>query len=189
MLMQQGRIVTIGSPAEVIGHYHRLSFGDEPGSLLGDHETHKRAACSSISFHSSADDGAIRTGYPMMTSLRFRTTKRLSNLSVSVFIYWPSGYLCTQITTASSDRELTLDVGAHVIEFSCPVLELQPGIYRVDVLIESNGEELDRKARCAILRVQPGKAAFGDFFVDHTWSIASDPSASTDDALLSCGYH
>ncbi|MGI8771191.1 MAG: ABC transporter ATP-binding protein [Acidobacteriaceae bacterium] len=173
LLMHQGRVVMSGSPAEVIDHYQKVTFADEPVNILGEGKTAKPAECSVISFHATDIDSPVRTGYPMITRFGFQTTERLNKVSVSVFIYWPSGYLCTQITTASSGRELTLEPAAHVIEFCCPVLELQPGIYRIDLLIESNGRELDRKRRCAILRVQPGKAAFGDFFVDTTWNITS----------------
>jgi ABC-type polysaccharide/polyol phosphate transport system ATPase subunit len=173
LLMHQGRVLMNGSPAEVIDEYQQLSFADEPAGIVEGIQTNKPAECSAISFHSVDTEGAVRTGYPMITRFGFRTTEWLNNISLSVFIYWPSGYLCTQITTATSGRELSLEPAAHVVEFHCPVLELQPGIYRIDLLIESNGQELDRRQRCAILRVQPGKAAFGDFFVDHTWSIDS----------------
>ncbi len=173
LLMHQGRIVMSGSPPEVIDRYQKISFADEVVNELAESRTSRPAACSSISFHAAESGLPVQTGYPMITRFGFRTTERLKNVSASIFLYWPSGYLCTQITTASSGRDLTLEPAAHTLEFRCPVLALQPGIYRVDLLLESNGQELDRRQRCAMLRVQPGKAAFGDFYVDHAWSLTS----------------
>jgi hypothetical protein len=86
-------------------------------------------------------------------------------------IYWPSGYLCAQLTTAISDPQLRITAGSGEVEFYCPVLEIQPSWYRVDISIESNGVYLDRHQRCAVLRVRPGKVVFGDFYMDTIWRI------------------
>ncbi len=183
LLMHYGRVVMTGPPAEVIDHYQSVTFAGETDRLSGvsehaeiegaEYKDRREAECSNLSFRSDAPDPAVRTGYPMIARLGFRTTRQLTCISANILVYWPSGYLCTQIATASSGRELKLEPGTHEIEFRCPVLELQPGLYRVDLLLEANGRELDRKQRCATLQVQPGKSAFGDFFVDHTWSVNS----------------
>jgi hypothetical protein len=63
-----------------------------------------------------------------------------------------------------------------MIEFHCPKLPIVPGLYRVDLAIESNGEEIDGRQRCATLRVEPGKIANGDFYIENTWRFGETPS-------------
>jgi len=63
---------------------------------------------------------------------------------------------------------LDLEPGRGEITFECPVLPIQPGLYRVDLAIESEGKEIDSQQRCATLCVEPGKAAMGDFYIENT---------------------
>jgi hypothetical protein len=81
-------------------------------------------------------------------------------------IYWPSGYLCAQLTISFTNPHLRIDRGPGAVEFHCPELEIQPGSYRVDISIQSNGVCINRQQRCSILRVHPGKRAFGDFYIN-----------------------
>ena len=107
----------------------------------------------------------------MFARLGFRARRHLKNVVFNILIYWPSGYLCAQLTTAVSDPQLQVTPGQGEVEFYCPVLEIQPGLYRVDVSIESNGVCIDEQQRCALLRVHPGKMVFGDFYMDTVWRI------------------
>ncbi|HEY6376505.1 MAG TPA: ABC transporter ATP-binding protein [Edaphobacter sp.] len=170
ILLHRGQIVKSGAATDVIDHYQKMAIGEENYHLSD--ETHpKQAACSYISFASTDRDEPPRTGYPMFARFGFSAHTSLENVVFNVLIYWPSGYLCTQLTTATSDPHLRLAVGSGEIEFYCPVLEIQPGRYRVDISIESNGAYIDRHQRCAVLHVRPGKMAFGDFFMDTVWRL------------------
>jgi ABC-type polysaccharide/polyol phosphate transport system ATPase subunit len=170
ILLHQGQLIMSGTPTDVIDHYQQMAIGEESYQLT-DEAYQKSATCSYISFASTAMDEAPCTGYPMFARFGFRARVPLENVVFNVLIYWPSGYLCTQLTTAVSDPRVQLTSGSGEVEFYCPVLEIQPGWYRVDISIESNGVYIDRHQRCAVLRVRPGKMVFGDFFMDTVWRI------------------
>jgi hypothetical protein len=107
----------------------------------------------------------------MIARLDYRASARLTNVVFKISIYWPSGYLCSELATDSPDCPLEIGPGLGAVEFCCSAAPFQPGMYRVDVSIESNGSVLDQRPRCATLRVDPGKAMLGDFFFNHTWQI------------------
>ena len=171
ILLHHGQVVMTGAPIDVIDHYQQMAMGGRETYHLDDDTHQKSALCSHISFTSTEPDEIPRTGYPMFARFGFHARGPLENVVFNILIYWPSGYLCAQLTTAISDPQLRIAPGSGEIEFCCPVLEIQPGWYRVDVSIESNGEDLDRQQRCAVLRVLSGKMVFGDFYMDTVWRV------------------
>ena len=178
ILLHHGQIVMDASPSRVIEHYQNLTFGEPEPALPGADIEDKAMVCTGITFESEVPSEPIRTGYPMRTRLAFRAPRTLSNVVFNVYVYWPSGYLCTHLTTALTDPNLEVQAGSGELEFCCPVLEIQPGLYRVDFSIECNGQYIDRRQRCASLRVDPGRAVLGDFYMDNTWRIRSTFSAA-----------
>jgi hypothetical protein len=88
-----------------------------------------------------------------------------------ISIYWPSGYLCAQLTTESLSDSLRIEPGTGIVEFQCPLLPVVPGLYRIDLAIEAKGQEIDVRQRCATLRVEPGRIAYGDFHIENTWNV------------------
>ena len=174
ILLNQGQIIMTGDPVDVVGHYQQIAI-DEEIYQLSDENCRKAATCSYISFASTHADETPCTGYPMFARFGFQVQTPLEGVVFNVLIYWPSGYLCAQLTTAISNPQLRIAAGSGEVEFYCPVLEIQPGSYRVDISIESNGVYLDRHQRCAVLRVAPGKVVFGDFYIDTVWRIRTDP--------------
>jgi ABC-type polysaccharide/polyol phosphate transport system ATPase subunit len=171
ILLHHGQVVMEGSPTEVIDRYQQTAMGGEETYHINDDACQKPANCSYISFASTEPDESPRTGYPMFARLGFHAQALLEDAIFNILIYWPSGYLCAQLTTAISDPQLRVRAGSGEVEFYCPVLEIQPGWYRVDISIESNGKYIDRQQRCAVLHVDPGKMVFGDFYMDAVWSI------------------
>jgi ABC-type polysaccharide/polyol phosphate transport system ATPase subunit len=171
ILLHQGQVVMTGTTTDVVDHYQQMAMGGKETYPLHDNAHQKSAMCSHISFTSTEPDEPPRTGYPMFAHLGFHAQAPLENVVFNVFIYWPSGYLCAQLTTAMSDSQLRVTAGSGEVDFYCPVLEIQPGWYRVDISIESNGNYIDRQQRCAVLRVHPGKMVFGDFYMDNVWRI------------------
>jgi ABC-type polysaccharide/polyol phosphate transport system ATPase subunit len=174
ILLHHGQILMTGTPTDVIDHYQQMAIGGEDTYHLNDDAHQKPARCSYISFTSTEGEESPSTGYPMLARFGFHAQVPLENVVFNIMIYWPSGYLCAQLTTATSDPHLQIKAGSGEIEFHCPVLEIQPGWYRVDISIESNGDYIDRQQRCAVLRVRPGKMVFGDFYMDSTWRITHD---------------
>jgi ABC-type polysaccharide/polyol phosphate transport system ATPase subunit len=171
ILLHRGQIVMTGAPVSVIDRYQQMAMDGEETYHLSGETDQKSAVCTYISFTSTEPNDPPRTGYPMFARFGFHAQIPLENIAFNVLIYWPSGYLCAQLTTATSDPQLCIKAGSGEVEFYCPVLEIQPGWYRVDISIESNGNYIDRQQRCAVLRVQPGKMVFGDFYMDTVWRI------------------
>jgi ABC-type polysaccharide/polyol phosphate transport system ATPase subunit len=172
LLLDHGHIIMDGPPSRVIERYQTLAFGEPARALAGAERDGLALYCTEITFDSTGQGAPIRTGYPMRTRLAFHSRQALTQVVFNVYFYWPSGYLCTHLTTALDEPGLATGVGSGMLEFLCPVLEIQPGLYRVDYSIESNGQCIDRRLRCATLRVDPGRAVFGDFYMDHTWQVS-----------------
>jgi hypothetical protein len=171
LLLDHGKVVMEGPPRRVIDEYQQMTFRDVDATGASASDAQRTTECTDVSFSSpeSADSG--RTGYPLVARLGYRTSKSIPNAVVRISIYWPSGYLCAQLTTESSVGGFCLEPGAGVIEFQCPVLPIVPGLYRIDLAIESNGQEINLRERCATLRVEPGKVAAGDFYIENTWKV------------------
>ncbi len=169
LLLNHGCIIGDASPRQIVDQYQQLAFADEATALDQSEET-RLAECTSISFCSPEPGGTIRTGHSMTARLGYRASKPLRDVVFRISIYWPSGYLCAQLTTESSGG-LHIEPGAGAVEFHCPMLAVVPGLYRVDLAIEENGGEIDTKQRCATLRVEPGRIVHGDFYIESTWKI------------------
>jgi ABC-type polysaccharide/polyol phosphate transport system ATPase subunit len=170
ILMNHGRVVADGPPRQVIDEYQRMTFGDD-AIPIGIAELDSPAQCTSVSFSAPDSDEGARTGHPLVACLGYRARQAVPAAVFRISIYWPSGYLCAQFTTDSSQEGFTLVPGAGTIEFYCPVLPVVPGLYRVDVAIESNGRELDLRQRCATLNVGLGKFVSGDFYIENSWKL------------------
>jgi homopolymeric O-antigen transport system ATP-binding protein len=175
LLLNQGRIFADGPPRQVIDQYQQLAFA---GQEEQPHDANKLAECTSVSF-APLDSAEIQTGHPMKARIGYRTSQHLTNVIFRISLYWPSGYLCSQFTTESSGHTLNLAPGKGTIEFECPMLPVSPGLYRIDLVLESNGEELDLRQRSATLRVEPGRFCNGDFYIENTWKIVEPRPDST----------
>jgi len=167
ILLEHGQIAMTGSPRMVIDEYLKIGFGNQEHLTTGEPRPEKLAECRAISFLPGDSGETVRTGYPMIARLDYHASKTLAPVVFKISIYWPSGYLCSELATSP----LEIDPGLGAVEFYCPALPFQPGLYRVDVAIESNEYVLDQRQRSATLRVDPGKFMLGDFYFDHTWQI------------------
>ena len=122
-----------------------------------------RVTCKTLSFAGPTGE-PVRTGGPFRCCLGYQAWEPLDDVIVTVSLNWPSGYLCTQL---SSPEGLRLAPGSGEIEFFCSKLTMQRGLYSVDVLIERRGEVLEWRPRCSLLRVGTGKIVAGDFYLEH----------------------
>jgi ABC-type polysaccharide/polyol phosphate transport system ATPase subunit len=175
LLLSHGCILSDGPPRQVIDEYQQMTFAGQDMSADEDkdkdNDTGTPAKCTGISFSAPESPEGIRTGYPLVARLAYKASKNIPDAVFRVSVYWPSGYLCAQLTTESMSGGLQLEPGTGIIEFQCPMLPVVPGLYRVDLTIESKGLEIDVQQRCATLRVDPGKIAYGDFYIENTWRI------------------
>jgi ABC-type polysaccharide/polyol phosphate transport system ATPase subunit len=179
LLLSHGSILADGPARQVIDQYQQITFAGQD-SIRDDDEDGDPATparCSGISFHSPDSKDAIRTGYPLIARLDYRASRSVPDATFKISIYWPSGYLCAQLTTESTRGGIDLQPGRGVVHFQCPKLPVVPGLYRVDLAIEANGREIDVRQRCATLRVEPGEIVNGDFYIENTWNITAIPPA------------
>jgi ABC-type polysaccharide/polyol phosphate transport system ATPase subunit len=175
ILLDRGRVLMDGAPRAVVDEYMKVAFGDhdssDPQAVDGD----KAARCLGVSFSGLDSSDSVRTGYPMIARIGYRATAQIPDAVFRLSLYWPSGYLCAQLTNESSGSRLHLEAGSGTIEFQCPTLPVVPGLYRVDVAIEtSEGREIELRERCATLCVESGKTVSGDFYIENAWSIRND---------------
>jgi ABC-type polysaccharide/polyol phosphate transport system ATPase subunit len=173
LLLDHGQVLSDGSPRAVIDQYQQMAFAGQGTSLDEKSDPAKSAECTSISFSSPQSADSVRTGYPMIARLGYRAARSISGAVFRISLYWPSGYLCAQLTNESSGPGLSLEPGVGTIEFHCPVLPVVPGLYRIDLSIESNGCEIDLRQRCGTLSVDPGKPASGDFYIENQWTLSA----------------
>ena len=171
ILLDHGRVLMDDAPRAVVDTYQKMTFSDTEAAVETPLDQRKMAECVGIAFSAPDSSTAVRTGYPMVAHLRYRAAATVPNAIFRISVYWPSGYLCAQLTNESSDCNLTLEPGRGEITFECPVLPIQPGLYRVDLVIESDGKEIDSRQRCATLCVEAGKSAVGDFYIEHVCRI------------------
>jgi ABC-type polysaccharide/polyol phosphate transport system ATPase subunit len=173
VLLDHGHVVMEGAPRPVIDEYQHMAFSKADAGF-GAPGSRREAECVAVSFSSSGSEDCVRTGYPMMARLSYHASAPIPDVVFRISFYWPSGYLCAQLTNEASAQHINLEPGAGSIQFECPMLPVIPGLYRVDVAIESNGIEIDARQRCATLCVEPGRPALGDFYIDNLWSIRPD---------------
>jgi hypothetical protein len=179
LLLNHGRVVAEGPPRQVIDEYQQMSFNtDAESSGLADSQS--PAQCTSISFVAPDSTHGVRTGYPMVARFRYHIRQTIPDAVFRVTFYWPSGYLCAQLSTDSLHGGIRLGPGEGAVEFHCPVFPVVPGLYRVDLSIESNGQEIDLRQRCATLNVGMGKAASGDFYIENSWKLVDAVSSAED---------
>lgn len=177
VLLNHGEVVMEGAPRAVIDEYQHMAFSNQEAGF-GATSTNREAECVGVSFRASDSEDRVRTGHPMIAGLTYRASASIPDVVFRISFYWPSGYLCAQLTNESSGQHLALQPGAGCIQFECPMLPVIPGLYRVDVAIESNGIEIDARQRCATLCVEPGRPVLGDFYIDNVWSIRPDTPKS-----------
>ena len=166
VLLRSGQIEMIGEPSAVIEHYQAVaSSALADGGRAGGEPS--RITCKTLSFAAPTGE-PVQTGGPLRCCLAYEALEPLDDIIVTVSLNWPSGYLCTQLSTSEG---LELGPGAGEIEFYCSKLTMQRGLYTVDVLIERRGEVLDWRPRCSLLRVGAGKIVAGDFYIEHSCRI------------------
>ena len=183
ILLHRGRVLMDGAPRAVVDEYLQVAFSDQEPAAQQQSDGPRPANCLGVSFAAFDSTAPVRTGYPMVASLRYQAATQIPDVIFRISFYWPSGYLCAQLTNESSGPRLNLEPGTGTIEFQCPTFPVVPGLYRVDVGIEtSGGREIDVRQRCATLCVEPGKHVSGDFYIENAWNISSVLAVHSDGA-------
>src|ERR1700716_449469 len=173
LLLSHGCILSDGHPRQVIDEYQQMTFAGQDTSADEDKDsdTGTPAKCTGISFSAPESPEGIRTGYPLVARLAYKALENVPDAVFRVSIFLPSGYFGPQPQTESLRGGFQLEPGTGMIEIQWPTLPRGAGRYAIDLAIESKGMEIDVRQRCATLRVEPGKIAYGDFLIENTWKI------------------
>ena len=178
VLMNRGRLIAAGTPADMIAQYQTLVMESFPAATAD-------AACVSgggarvenVFFRNpeGLDVPGTTTGGPLVAVVDLDVTSPVEDAIVEVFYYARDGRtLHCQQSTAVSGSLITLQPGRRRIEFVCESLGLQPGIYAVGASIRKwNGPGvIDWWYGTRMLYMEPGKSMRGYFFAPHEWRWA-----------------
>ena len=171
ILLNRGELVMTGSPRDVIEEYSRAAYAVMSWSS----EAFDVAELIKVRFERPGG-GPIQTGEPMAAHVSFLLKVPTRDPIITISFYWPSGYLCTQLTSAGSCKDRALQDGLVSVDFVCPVLTMQRGLYRADIAIESGSELIAHWRCCSLLRVEPGKIIGGDFYLEHSCNMGAGRS-------------
>ena len=177
LLLSHGRLVCEGRPQEVTLEYQRSTslVSEPPVRARG---LSRKIECTRFSCEAPnrTDGSPVRPGEPMIVRVDYIAHETMADVVFNVYLYWPSGYLCTQLTTGVEGTLVTK--GSGRVEFYCPVVSLRPGIFLVDVAAERYPEVIDWRHRCATLRVDEGPVVLGDIHMPHEHSILTGSGES-----------
>ena len=185
VLMNRGRLVGAGSPAEVISQYQQLvtdTHAAGTADALGANAS-GAARIDNVYFRDATGQEVpgTTTGGPLSAVVEIEVSAEVPDAVVELFYYSRDGRtLHCQQSTAVSDAGVALHPGRRRIEFTCEAFGLQPGIYAVGASIR------DRRGSGAIdwwygtrmLYVEPGKSMRGYFYAPHEWRWADAPAGA-----------
>ncbi len=167
ILLNHGRLMTEGSPSDVIAEYARLG-GERPKEQRESGMGPKKAAyVTSFSFLDEYGEPTteLRTGFPIRAVLEYEVNQPLSHAIVNLLFYWSGDWsVASHFSTAS----LRLPPGRGAIEFSSDELTLGPGSYAASCTIEDENREIDFVSK-TYFSVAPGLPLRGRFFSPHRW--------------------
>lgn len=168
LLLRNGEIVSEGKPQDVTLEYQRSAIA-AAGPPEHAKEVSRKIECTHFSYRSAnrEADCPVRTGDPMMVTVDYIAHETVADVVFNVYLYWPSGYLCTQLTTG----ERCIPRGSGTVRFFCPIVNLRPGMFLVDVAAERYPEVIDWRHRCASLRIDEGPVVLGDLHMPHEHSV------------------
>jgi ABC-type polysaccharide/polyol phosphate transport system ATPase subunit len=169
LLIREGRLVIDGPAAEVVTTYRR-SVSVQPA--LEDQRATPPVMITRVDFQ-SAEGGAVCTGGSLHTRLAFAVTQRVADVVFDVSFHTHGGaVLQCQQTTAVHGEALCLDSGPGLIEFDCPELGLQPGVYSIVArATHASGAVIHVLRLQDRLVVGAGKMVGGYFYMPHRWRL------------------
>jgi ABC-type polysaccharide/polyol phosphate transport system ATPase subunit len=170
LLLSHGTIVCEGNPQDVTLEYQRSTHLDSSPPAHAQ-QASREIECTGFSYESAAGsaDDSVRTGGAMIVKIDYVAHEIVSDAVFNVYLYWPSGYLCTQLTTGETG--ITVAKGPGCVHFFCPIVNLRPGLFLVDIAVERYPEVIDWRHRCATLRVNQGPVILGDLHMQHEHCI------------------
>jgi len=173
LLLSKGRIVYEGKPRDATHEYQKMSLAD--AAPVSRRPMSRVVECTSFSCRgtSRAGDDSVRTAESMVVRVNYVAHQPAAGVIFNVYLYWPSGYLCAQLT--SGEGGVDIEPGPGHVDFNCPIVTLCPGLFLIDLAVERYPEVIDWKHRCGTLRVDIGRPVQGDLYLPYECSVG--PSA------------
>lgn len=165
LLLNHGRLIAEGSPAEVIAQYATLG-GDR--HVRERQNVQKAAHITSLLFldETGRPTTELRTGHPIRAVIEYEVFRPVTNAAINLLFYWSGDWSIS--SHFSTGAELRLMPGAAAIEFTCDELTLGPGAYAASCTIDDEKGEIDFVSK-TYFSVLPGKPLRGKFYSPHRW--------------------
>jgi ABC-type polysaccharide/polyol phosphate transport system ATPase subunit len=173
IFMENGRIALDGAVSAVVSAYRR-SVAGSPSQVdvaPGD----RKVAVTHVIVAGQRNGETAKTGHALSVRVSYTARVPVDDAVVQVWYCTHGGHIvhCEQ-TTALSDAPLCLAAGAGDVDFHCPSLSLQPGVYTVIArIVARDGTVLHVFDAQTPLVVEPGLETRGNFYMPHTWRATS----------------
>jgi homopolymeric O-antigen transport system ATP-binding protein len=177
VLLEHGRIVASGPPADVVASYHRRLTADEAfaGEALPD-SVKTGIAFTNVRVDNPDEARAVSfsTGAPIVVSLRYVATRPLTNVEFELRYYSSDGRTrLASARTGERGESIAVAPPGGAVEFRCASLPLKPGAYYVGAVARdlATGKNLawwDGETR---LYVRGGPDVAGQFHIPHAWRV------------------
>ena len=161
LLLKKGEIVADGLPGDVIEKYHNLSAVEKIHHRhIGAELSGKTVRVTHVKFIGGAAAGrpAFRTGGSFTLRVDFCADQFYPGAVIQVFFYSTTDSSQPQchFTTVETVGRVDLAEGPATVEFHCPYISLQPGMYTLGVTIEGADPLLgsDWARNCATMIVE-----------------------------------
>ena len=171
IFMQNGRITVDGPVGAAISAYRRSAAGATHDAASGD----RPVIVTGVAVSVKRNGEPARTGHPLSIRVSYIAREPMDDVVVQVWYCTHGGHVvhCEQ-TTALSEEPLAMEAGSGDIDFHCPALSLQPGVYTVIARVVARDDTVLHVFDApSPLVVEAGLQTRGTFFMPHTWHATS----------------
>ena len=184
-LLQRGRVVHVGGPAEALAVYHQIASAE--GYVPGEHRWGNRAI-TITSVRTADGHGApaqvFRTGEPFTVEMSFTSRQRVPAPVFGLAIYHEDGAHLTGPNTRMNACPIESVDGDGEVRYSVPSLPLLPGRYVLSVSAydQQLADAFDHRERVATFTVVEGGTLerFGLITLGGTWALSQVPSGTVE---------
>jgi lipopolysaccharide transport system ATP-binding protein len=180
LLLEHGKNVALGPPADVVGVYHRrLATGQRDGAAARDE--HAVVQVTGLTFEQpDATRLACESGQPITIRLRFAARDQVRPVHLEVAFYSADGQVVLAALHAGNDGiGIAIAPPAGAIEFYCPALPLSPGAYYVGAILRDaqTSQVYDWWDGSTLLHVVAAKSN-QPVLLRHTWRVVQSAESA-----------
>ena len=171
LVMDGGRLVFDGTAQEAIRAYMQAPRFKHSTKYITENSVPGRIKHVELLDGAGRSSSTFRTGSELQVQVDLTVKATIADAAVEVWVFDLMRQVVCRFTTA--DQNMRLEPGEYSVEFRCPELPIQSGVYTLDVGLASVGEflEPDCQRDCASFYVERRENATGMMFAPHTWRI------------------